>query len=587
MSENNGIVLQSIVGSSYEGKFKVVSPEITLNMYVEPIAADNESYTSKILKSIDGNEAVLYFGNNSASKTPNQDFTFGVGCRGLYTSTSSPEGVPYLYAVFDNNLWRIKPSLKADDCIKVGSIGATTQPVRFAESGGINSQLCIANNSTNTLICGTLDIDANVRLSVIQNPINPYNPNNQNSNPLLNVSPARSTHIVEMKNRILINDADYGQVFISRVGAFQGGTIKVYDLDSDGNIQYEADGYTPIYKDVNANEWGWKDDRGAYMYYTPLSDTGDKVLAMECINNGTLFVFGERSYAILTMEDSEYQLKNTLMGNNIGIAAPQSLAKTENELCWLGSGDDGHNGIWSVAIDGKPKKISTFALDREIQAMRKTDDAFGFGYNYAGHHFYVITFPSSDKTFVYDFDTGTWHNRSTRDALLDIDHFWFPVFAHQFNGQVYLGNYENNCLMKVVADKHTEWDGRPIRRLRRTPIITSDLANFIVNEFRIECNVGTTEQVNPFEDMSVDHTGQVPDNAGYNPAVMARFSSDGGNTWQALDDAFMGRTGEYNYLCQWLGLGMARMGVIEVSLTAPVDFVITSSKIRYTPTRGF
>jgi hypothetical protein len=237
MSENNGVVLQSIVGSSYEGKFKVVSPEISLNMFVEPIAADNDGYTSKILKSIDGNEAVLYFGNNSASKTPNQDFTFGVGCRGLYTSTSSPDGVPYLYAVFDNNLWRIKPSLKADDCIKVGSIGATTQPVRFAESGGINSQLCIANNSTNTLICGTLDIDANVRLSVIQNPINPYNPNNQNSNPLLNVSPARSTHIVEMKNRILINDADYGQVFISRVGAFQGGILQVYDLDSQGNIQ--------------------------------------------------------------------------------------------------------------------------------------------------------------------------------------------------------------------------------------------------------------------------------------------------------------------------------------------------------------
>ena len=141
--------------------------------------------------------------------------------------------------------------------------------------------------------------------------------------------------------------------------------------------------------------------------------------------------------------------------------------------------------------------------------------------------------------------------------------------------------------MKVVPNKHTEWDGRPIRRLRRNPIITSDLANFIVNEFRIECNVGTTEQVNPFNDMSVDHTGQVPDNAGYNPAVMARFSADGGNTWQALDDAFMGKTGEYNYLCQWLGLGMARLGVIEISLTAPVDFVITNSKIRYTPTRGF
>jgi hypothetical protein len=445
----------------------------------------------------------------------------------------------------------------------------------------------MAYGQTNTLVCGTLDSDEDVHLQVIQNPINPYNPNNQNEDSNLNVTPCRSTHIVEMKSRILINDADYGQIFISRVGAFQGGTIKVYDLDADGKIQYESDDYTPLYKDVPANEWGWKDDRGAYMYYTPLSDTGDKVLAMECINNGTLFVFGERSYAVLTMEDSEYQLKNSLMGNNIGIAAPQSLAKTENELCWLGSGDDGHNGIWCVALDGKPRKISTFALDREIQAMSNTEDAFGFGYNYAGHHFYVITFPTADKTFVYDFDTDSWHNRSTRDEKMDIDHFWFPVFAHQFNGQVYLGNYEKNCLMKVVSNKHTEWDGRPIRRLRRTPIIVSELSNFIVNEFRIECNVGTTPYENPFEDMSIDHTGEVPQEAGYLPVIMGRFSPDGGNTWQDLNDAFMGKTGQYDYLCQFLGLGMARLGVIEVSMTAPVDLVITNSKIRYTKTRGF
>jgi hypothetical protein len=141
--------------------------------------------------------------------------------------------------------------------------------------------------------------------------------------------------------------------------------------------------------------------------------------------------------------------------------------------------------------------------------------------------------------------------------------------------------------MKVVANKHTEWDGRPIRRLRRTPIIVSELTNFIVNEFRIECNVGTTPYENPFDDMEVDHTGEVPQEAGYNPAIMGRFSPDGGNTWNELNDAFMGKTGQYDYLCQFLGLGMARLGVIEVSMTAPVDLVITNSKIRYTRTRGF
>jgi hypothetical protein len=179
MSENNGIELQSIVGSSYEGKFKVVSPEITLNMFVEPLNTGNEGYSSKILKSIDGNEAVLYFGKESASKTDDPSFEFGVGCRGLYTSSSSPEGKPYLYAVFDKNLWRIKPNMKAESCIKVGGIEAVKQPIRFAESGGVNSQLCMAYGQTNTLVCGTLDTDEDVHLQVIQNPINPYNPNNK------------------------------------------------------------------------------------------------------------------------------------------------------------------------------------------------------------------------------------------------------------------------------------------------------------------------------------------------------------------------------------------------------------------------
>lgn len=154
MSENYGIELPSIVGGSYEGRFKVVSPEISLNMFVEPVNTGNNGYTDKILKSIDGNEAVLYFGENSASNEPNDDFTFGVGCRGLYTSSSSPEGVPYMYAVFDKTLWRIKPNMKAESCIKVGGIEAVKQPVRFAESGGVNSQLCMAYGRTNTIKIG-------------------------------------------------------------------------------------------------------------------------------------------------------------------------------------------------------------------------------------------------------------------------------------------------------------------------------------------------------------------------------------------------------------------------------------------------
>lgn len=554
------VILTPFIGGSFETQYKMVSPSLTMNMYVNP---EEAGYTDGSLKSIDGNEAVTDFPND-----------LSVGCRGLFIPSRGPGGRPDLYTVYDNTLFRVKPGARRK--YAVGSLDSTAGPVSFAESGGIRSQVVMENGTRLSYVCSALADDDHIEdtLRSVPNPVNPYNPKNKDIADIESGVRVNSDCIVEINGRLVINDTESGQIFFSRVGAFQGGDVKVYDLTDDKKIKYEADGYTPKYRTVPLDDWSWKDDYGSYMYMTPLQDTGDIVRAMEVINNKTLFVFGDRSYAILQAQNEDYDLTNTMNGSNIGILAAASLAKVDNELLWLGAGDDGHSGVWKVSLQGAPERVSTLALDREIQTMRESRDAFAFAYTYSGHEFYVISFPSADKTFVYDLRTKCWMNFSTRDAQLDIDHMWYPVFAKQWNGDIYFGNYNENVLMRMVPDKFTEWDGRPIRRLRRSPCIVSDLSYFIVNEVRVEGNVGCT----PVDQPQLD---------GFNPHLMARFSADGGNAWSQLPDSRFGRKGSYGHLCNFLGLGLARYGVLELSVTDPVDLVIVPPKIRYTETSRF
>jgi hypothetical protein len=310
------------------------------------------------------------------------------------------------------------------------------------------------------------------------------------------------------------------------------------------------------------------------------------VKAIETLNAQELWVFGNKSfdiYGFSSDESGNYSFTRTGMGTNIGISAPQSLAKIQNTLCWLGSGGDGDNAVWAVTQSAQPQRISTPALERYIAKM-KSNDAFGFAYNYSGHAFYILSLPTANRTFCYDLTTGIWHNRSTREVNTNQLEMWYPSFACNFNGEVYFGTYKANALVVMDQSKHTEWDGRPIRRIRRSPVIISEFSNLIVDMFRVECGTGLTTELQPTEALP---NGDDREKQGYNPKVMMRYSYDGGNTWSYFGESYLGRAGRYNTLCEFYGLGMGRLFVIEVSCDDPVDFVITSAKLKARSTRSF
>jgi hypothetical protein len=96
-----------------------------------------------------------------------------------------------------------------------------------------------------------------------------------------------------------------------------------------------------------------------------------------------------------------------------GCIAPFSVAKAENTLFWLG-GDQRGQGIVYRAKGFTGERISTHAVEWQIQQYGDISDAIAYTYQQDGHTFYVITFPGANgnATWAYDVTTGAWHERA-------------------------------------------------------------------------------------------------------------------------------------------------------------------------------
>ena len=90
--------------------------------------------------------------------------------------------------------------------------------------------------------------------------------------------------------------------------------------------------------------------------------------------------------------------------NEIGCVAPFSVAKLDNGVFWLGADARGRGIVYrSEGYNGK--RISTHAVEWQIQEYVDISDATAYTYQQDGHSFYVLNFPTADITWVYDVAT--------------------------------------------------------------------------------------------------------------------------------------------------------------------------------------
>jgi hypothetical protein len=330
--------------------------------------------------------------------------------------------------------------------------------------------------------------------------------------------------------------------------------------------------------------------------------------------------------------------------NEVGCIAAFSVAKLDNGLFWLGADARG-KGIVYRANGYTAERISTHAVEWQIQEYGNLSDALAYTYQQDGHSFYVLIFPTANTTWVFDVATSLWHERAAFINGSFTRHRSNCQMA--FSGEIVVGDHELGNIyafdLEVFSDAGAvqKW----LRSWRALPVGTNDLKRTAQHSLQLDAETGaintsvTTTPVildvsNP-DDTLLTESGDtlvyevaglvsllteggdviVQENGGFmyidgapsvvggailiqvssieafaiDPQVMLRWSDDGGHTWSNEHWRSMGKTGTYGTRVIWRRLGMTlklRDRVYEVSATDPVKIAIMGAELNVSATNA-
>lgn len=288
--------------------------------------------------------------------------------------------------------------------------------------------------------------------------------------------------------------------------------------------------------------------------------------------------------------------------NEIGCAATYSVAKLDNGLFWLGADARGR-GIVYRANGYTGTRISTHAVEWQIQQYGDISDAIAYTYQQDGHAFYVLTFPTAGATWVYDVATQAWHERAS---------FTNGDFGRHrsncqmsFNQEIIVGDYQNGNLYAFDLDVYADHNRvqKWLRSWRALPTGTNNLNRTAQHSLQLDAEagvgaVGVTEvpghiYLSPLTigDLGIEDEIVIVNSIDLyvEPQVMLRWSDDGGHTWANEHWQSMGTRGAYGTRVFWRRLGMTsklRDRVYEVSGTDPVKIAILGVELHMSATNG-
>jgi hypothetical protein len=285
----------------------------------------------------------------------------------------------------------------------------------------------------------------------------------------------------------------------------------------------------------------------------------------------------------------------------VGCAAPYSVAKLDNSVFWLGSDIRG-NGIIYRNNGYNAQRISTHAIEWQIQQYDVINDAIGYSYQQDGHLFYILTFPTANATWCYDATTGAWHERAGWDGVKFVRHR--SNCQANFNNEILVGDWLNGLVYAFDPEIYSDNNAiqRWLRSWRALPTGQNDLRRTAHHTLQLDCEAGVgVLDSETFLLLLEDGDYLLLENGDYiastsagtvlgaDPKVMLRWSDDGGHTWSNEHWSRMGKIGEYYHRVFWRRLGMTlklRDRVYEISGTDPVKIAIMGAEVLMSPTRA-
>lgn len=247
-----------------------------------------------------------------------------------------------------------------------------------------------------------------------------------------------------------------------------------------------------------------------------------------------------------------------------GIASVYSLAIHSTDVFAVVQDKEG-TGIIVTFSGYAPTRISTPAIEQALSKYDTLADAIGFTYQQSGHVFYVVSFPSANKTWVFDRSQSRWHERSWADANGAEQRWRGQVGAYAY-GKNLCGDWENGTLYSMELEQYNDFGG-PITRRRGFPHAITQGRLGVYEQFQAEIEVGNIY-------------------AGNDPTISMRYSNTRGKSWSTPRSESIFATGDYRAVPQWRQLGLARDMVFELFWSSDVKTALNGAYCMVSPTDG-
>ena len=272
----------------------------------------------------------------------------------------------------------------------------------------------------------------------------------------------------------------------------------------------------------------------------------DKITGLH-VNHNELFVGGLDTIELFQNVGGSGFPFQRIAGANIqkGVRAPFSLVEFDNTFCFIGGGLNEKAAVWKVSGSSSAQKISTDAIDRELQRFNQEEieSAFALTYSDRGQFFALFTIESTripSRTFVYnatasaftqskvwfELQTGVTDNRFSVQSI---------VFAY---GKLLVGDSVTGVIGELDYDTLDYYGDEIWRRSVTSPFSNQGLPIFAGDlEATFESGVGLT-------------TGN-----GSDPLVTMNYSDDGGRTFTDGVTRSIGQIGRYGQRSVWTRQG--------------------------------
>lgn len=251
--------------------------------------------------------------------------------------------------------------------------------------------------------------------------------------------------------------------------------------------------------------------------------------------------------------------------NEWGLAAIFSRAHLNQSIYLLGVTRAGQ--VQVCQIQGyNVVVVSTPDVDSIINApsFGSTSDAVGLTYQIDTHAFYQLTFPSADRSFLFDASTSIWSEVQT-------GHTTNYATRHLANlsttvaGQAVLSDSESGTVYTMDPQTYTD-NGATIERELVTRHALNGYNEFTIDEIFIDMAQGVGLSSGP----------------GSDPWIMLQVSRDSGHTYETEQWAPVGAQGNYGAdgnRVIWQRQGSARIFTLKLRYTEPTKFVIANGAL--------